>query len=56
MLTLSINLSFCDFPDFVVIIITPFAAFDPYKDVEEASFKTLILSMSLEFKLLISPA
>ena len=43
------ELSFPLFPLLVVIITTPFAALLPYKDVDAASFKTVRLSISLEF-------
>src|SRR5690606_6749239 len=38
---------FPEAPFLVVIIITPFVALEPYKAAAEASFKTLILSISL---------
>ena len=50
------NLSLDDLPVLVVMIITPFAAFEPYNEVDAASFKTLKLSISFELILLISPA
>jgi len=34
-------------PFFVVIITTPFAALEPYSDAAAASFRTVILSISL---------
>ena len=41
MVKLKVGLVF-NLPDFVVINITPFAAREPYKDVEDASFNTVI--------------
>ena len=47
------NFSFSfTFPDFVLIIITPFAPLLPYTEVAEASFKTDTLAMSLGLILL----
>jgi hypothetical protein len=39
-------------PFFVVMMITPFDAREPYMAVEEASFNTVMLSMSLGFIIL----
>ena len=38
-----------------MIIITPFAAFDPYNEVEAASLRTERLSTSAELMVLMSP-
>ena len=43
------------FPFLVVIKTTPFAALEPYNEVEAASFNTEISSISSGFKALIFP-